>query len=39
MIVPPDQQAIVINPLLICILLNETYRISNGEGVLVRQSS
>lgn len=35
MIVLTDEQAIVINHLLTCILLNETYRISDVEDVLV----
>ena len=39
MIVLTDEQAIVINRLLTCILLNETYRISDVEDALVWVSS
>jgi hypothetical protein len=35
MIVLTDEQAIVVNRLLTCILLNETYRLSDVEDALV----
>ena len=35
MIVLTDEQAIVINRLLTCVLLNETYRVSDVEDALV----